>query len=273
MSNNTLAFRTCGNWTNNDETSGNSSPTRDHHRFRLASVQWPLYHQQEEGNDMHVPWRMFEERVRSGPFALASFPSHPNAPARILIIDGGIGSERVNPRLRQFLHDSPPRIRREWRLGFAAQPEDPGLTDAEFKATMKKLRTQSYDPQRPKMQRWKKGLFSNRNNGGRLGGGSNQDTDGERQCTICLEAFVPREQVLVTPCNHMFHRDCLIPWVKSNGKCPVCRFELCERKGIARFANDSSSSSGNLYEDDGMALDLIALMRAMEEAFTWIHLI
>jgi hypothetical protein len=34
----------------------------------------------------------------------------------------------------------------------------------------------------------------------------------EKACTICLETFVPEEQVVVTPCNHMFHPGCLTPW-------------------------------------------------------------
>lgn len=27
-------------------------------------------------------------------------------------------------------------------------------------------------------------------------------------------------------CRHIFHPDCLQPWLKTNGSCPVCRFSL-----------------------------------------------
>ena len=48
-----------------------------------------------------------------------------------------------------------------------------------------------------------------------------------KRCAICLEDF-EREEVVVTPCNHMFHEECIIPWVNGNDQCPVCRSAIRE---------------------------------------------
>ncbi|CAD6225234.1 unnamed protein product [Miscanthus lutarioriparius] len=74
-------------------------------------------------------------------------------------------------------------------------------------------------------------------------------TEEEKACTVCLETFLPGEQVAITPCNHMFHQGCIAPWVKGHGNCPVCRFALCER----RNPNDAAN------EDGGMDLELLAM--------------
>ena len=48
----------------------------------------------------------------------------------------------------------------------------------------------------------------------------------ENSCPVCKEDFVINEDCLLMPCEHHFHKDCLIPWLKERNSCPVCRFEL-----------------------------------------------
>jgi len=54
----------------------------------------------------------------------------------------------------------------------------------------------------------------------------------ERDCAVCKEQFKlgtedPDEQIVVTlPCKHPFHEPCIMPWLKSSGTCPVCRYQL-----------------------------------------------
>jgi hypothetical protein len=44
------------------------------------------------------------------------------------------------------------------------------------------------------------------------------------ECSICLDAFTPEDQVLHTPCKHTFHHTC----VRGHGlrECPNCRTAL-----------------------------------------------
>ena len=48
----------------------------------------------------------------------------------------------------------------------------------------------------------------------------------ENSCAVCKDEFNIGEECLSMPCNHYFHGDCLIPWLKERNSCPVCRFEL-----------------------------------------------
>ncbi|KAI8878114.1 hypothetical protein K501DRAFT_196627 [Backusella circina FSU 941] len=43
----------------------------------------------------------------------------------------------------------------------------------------------------------------------------------ETDCAVCKDAFGPEETVLELPCEHIFHDDCIKPWLKLNGTCPV----------------------------------------------------
>ena len=48
----------------------------------------------------------------------------------------------------------------------------------------------------------------------------------EDVCSICLEQFKDDEDVIILPCRHGFHPDCLDPWLKMHSECPSCRAKL-----------------------------------------------
>ena len=48
--------------------------------------------------------------------------------------------------------------------------------------------------------------------------------DGRHDCAVCLcELTEPDEVVRVLPCTHVFHRDCIDPWLARGGACPTCK--------------------------------------------------
>ena len=62
-------------------------------------------------------------------------------------------------------------------------------------------------------------------------------------CSICLENFKKKSKVSMTPCNHVFHFNCIKDWLYKNAKnpkCPNCNKEV--------LANDESNIDGKLDE-------------------------
>ena len=44
------------------------------------------------------------------------------------------------------------------------------------------------------------------------------------ECSICME--INYNQVIITDCNHEFHKKCLFEWMKNSPTCPICRNQL-----------------------------------------------
>ena len=47
--------------------------------------------------------------------------------------------------------------------------------------------------------------------------------EGNQDCFICLDPFVPKIDVSVLSCQHRFHTRCLDKWLEVQGQCPACR--------------------------------------------------
>lgn len=42
-------------------------------------------------------------------------------------------------------------------------------------------------------------------------------------CSVCMENFNLDEEVKKLSCSHLFHGDCISPWLKKRQTCPICR--------------------------------------------------
>ncbi|KZV81895.1 hypothetical protein EXIGLDRAFT_360558 [Exidia glandulosa HHB12029] len=63
-------------------------------------------------------------------------------------------------------------------------------------------------------------------------------------CPICILDFEEGEDVRVLPCkgHHMFHRECVDPWLlDSSGSCPLCREDFHELENALEDSGEGSS--------------------------------
>ncbi|XP_034705046.1 E3 ubiquitin-protein ligase SDIR1 isoform X1 [Vitis riparia] len=53
---------------------------------------------------------------------------------------------------------------------------------------------------------------------------STKAPDDELTCSVCLEQVNVGELIRSLPCLHQFHANCIDPWLRQQGTCPVCKF-------------------------------------------------
>jgi len=54
---------------------------------------------------------------------------------------------------------------------------------------------------------------------------------GRMECSICLDVYASGEAVTVLGCGHLFHTGCVVPWLRTNVRCPLCKASIRERRG------------------------------------------
>ncbi|CAH9121831.1 unnamed protein product [Cuscuta epithymum] len=65
------------------------------------------------------------------------------------------------------------------------------------------------------------------------------------ECRICLEEFEVGDEGSELPCKHIYHKECLAPWMIKNYSCPVCRCDLRLPTETSTAAVDDQPSQGS----------------------------
>ena len=63
----------------------------------------------------------------------------------------------------------------------------------------------------------------------------------EDKCAICLQKYKGVDIIKEFPCKHIFHKNCILKWIKSSNKCPLCKYDI---------ANDVNKVELKNYNDD-----------------------
>uniref|UniRef100_A0A8C4QGS1 Ring finger protein 150 n=1 Tax=Eptatretus burgeri TaxID=7764 RepID=A0A8C4QGS1_EPTBU len=61
----------------------------------------------------------------------------------------------------------------------------------------------------------------------------NQETEADfDSCAVCIEGYKSSEEVRVLPCKHVFHKNCVDPWLVNHRTCPMCKLDILDTLGI-----------------------------------------
>ncbi|XP_060612493.2 E3 ubiquitin-protein ligase RNF128 isoform X2 [Anolis sagrei] len=61
-------------------------------------------------------------------------------------------------------------------------------------------------------------------------------------CAVCIEVYKPNDVVRILTCNHLFHKNCIDPWLLEHRTCPMCKCDILKALGIEVDIEDGAES-------------------------------
>ncbi|XP_058781517.1 E3 ubiquitin-protein ligase MPSR1-like [Vicia villosa] len=53
-----------------------------------------------------------------------------------------------------------------------------------------------------------------------------ENSNAIEKCSVCQFELNAGMEVTKMPCNHLYHQDCIVQWLKTSHMCPMCRYPM-----------------------------------------------
>ncbi|XP_069754061.1 E3 ubiquitin-protein ligase RNF130-like isoform X2 [Narcine bancroftii] len=88
-----------------------------------------------------------------------------------------------------------------------------------------------------------------------------KETDPEfDHCAVCIEGYKSNDVVRILPCKHVFHKQCVDPWLNEHCTCPICKLNILKALGILP---DSQCAENSTLDVDRTVRGSLANHRSM----------
>ena len=69
-----------------------------------------------------------------------------------------------------------------------------------------------------------------------------------KKCSICLSKYIGTDIIKEFPCKHIYHKNCLLKWLKKSNLCPLCKYNI--KNDVINTELSKSSGSENDEEEE-----------------------
>lgn len=83
------------------------------------------------------------------------------------------------------------------------------------------------------------------------------DPNGVVLCAVCKDLISVDSEAKQLPCEHLYHSDCITPWLDLRASCPLCRLNLAEEE-------DEGGEDDDVDEINASAMRRQLVMRLSE---------
>ncbi|WVQ72347.1 hypothetical protein IAR50_001898 [Cryptococcus sp. DSM 104548] len=79
--------------------------------------------------------------------------------------------------------------------------------------------------------------------------GTREEMERDEYCSVCHDDYEETTEISITPCKHMYHKDCLTTWLGNpkTSSCPMCRRDLAVLSVLSSMVPDKKVQTALPY--------------------------